>query len=278
MKAARVAAAMALCVIASGALAGNPANPATASDAYLKPHVRVGERITDVYSKSFSWSGKGLKGFVWRYSGASTSTVVAVTPEAIVSDEADRTDGQAPTPPARAKVLADGNTHCYKGKCRIDRETSGTFFIPLLWGHAPARVHAGSHWTVTIDKPWEIGPRGTELVQVVSTDPAHGEIMLVRHGTGSGVTQDELRLMAQEHPIKITTSDGKKIAVTLHPGKATWSGYTTVRRGVIVGDEIMLTQQVQFVAKNGKAWNAELRVYTLLNLGGDEGSEAVLRS
>jgi hypothetical protein len=270
MRAARVAAAMALCVVAGGAVAGDPTSPAMTSDAYLKPHVRVGERITDVYSKSFSWSGKGLKGFVWRYSGASTSTITAVTPQAIVSDEADRTDGQVPAPPVQAKVLADGNTHCYKGKCQIDRETSGTFFIPLLWGNAPTHVHAGSHWTVTIDKPWEIGPKGAEQVRVVSTDPANGEITLVRHGTGSGVTQDELRLMGAKKPIEITTADGKKIAVTLHPGKATWSGYTTVRRGLIVGDEIMLTQQVQFVAKNGKTWNAELRVYTLLNLGGNE--------
>jgi hypothetical protein len=30
----------------------------------------------------------------------------------------------------------------------------------------------------------------------------------------------------------------------------------------------MVTQQVVFVAKDGKTWNAELRAYTLLNLGG----------
>jgi hypothetical protein len=70
-------------------------------------------------------------------------------------------------------------------------------------------------------------------------------------------------------PIEITTADGDRVAVTLHPGKSTWSGYTTIRRGVIVGDEIMVTQQVAFVAKDGRTWNAELRVYTLLNMGSD---------
>jgi hypothetical protein len=254
---------------AGAALAVNPA-PTTTTDGYLKPHVRVGEQITDVYSKSVSWSGDGLRGHVARYSGTSTYTITAVRPDAIVFDELDRSDGQPPSPAVHgAKVLADGNTWCYQGKCRINGQTSGVFFIPLLWGVAPDSLHAGSAWRVKIDEPWEIGPKGVEQVRVIDVDAAHGAITLVRHGSGTGPSSDELRWVHASAPVQITTTDGNRVAVTLRPGNSTWSGRTTIRRGVIVSDEIMLTQQVAFVAKDGKTWNAELRAYTLLNLGGD---------
>jgi hypothetical protein len=253
---------------AGAALAVNPA-PTTTTDGYLKPHVRVGEQITDVYSKSVSWSGDGLRGHVARYSGTSTYTITAVRPDAIVFDELDRSDGQPPSPAVHgAKVFADGNTWCYQGKCRINGQTSGVFFIPLLWGVAPDSLHAGSAWRVEIDEPWEIGPKGTEQVRVVDMDAAHGAITLVRRGSGTGPSSDELRWMHASAPVRITTTDGNRVAVALRPGNSTWSGRTTIRRGVIVSDEIMVTQQVAFVAKDGKTWNAELRAYTLLNLGG----------
>ena len=269
MKAIRWPLMVALGAFADAALAVNPATM-TATDGYLKPHVHVGEQITDVYSKSVSWSGAGLRGYVVRYSGASTYTITAVAPDAIVFDELDRSDGQPLAPAVQgAKVLADGNTWCYKGKCRINDQTSGVFFIPLLWGVAPDSMHAGSTWRVKIDEPWEIGPTGKEQVRVIDMDPAHGAITLVRHGSGTGPSSDELRWMRASTPIEITTADDKRIAVTLQPGNSNWSGRTTIRHGVIVSDEIMVTQQVKFVAKDGKTWNAELRAYTLLNLGGD---------
>lgn len=270
MKAIRWMPMLALGAFAGAALAVNPAAPAATAHGYLKPRVHVGERITDVYAKSVSWSGAGLQGHVVRYSGTSTYTITAVGPDAIVFDEVDRRDGQPPPPAVHgAKVLADGNTWCYQGKCRINAQTSGVFFIPLLWGAAPESLHAGSTWRVTIDEPWEIGPKGTEQVRVVGADAAEDTVTLVRHGSGNGPSLDELHWMRAGKPIEITTADGDRVAVTLHPGKSTWSGYTTIRRGVIVGDEIMVTQQVAFVAKDGRTWNAELRVYTLLNMGSD---------
>jgi hypothetical protein len=270
MKANRRMLVLVLGAFADVALGGNPA-PVASRDGYLKPHVRVGEQITDVYSKSVSWSGDGLRGHVARYSGTSAYTITAVRPDAIVFDERDRSDGQPPSPVVHgAKVLADGNTWCYQGKCRINDQTSGVFFIPLLWGVAPDSLHAGSEWRVEIDEPWEIGPKGVEQVRVVDIDAAHGAITLVRHGSGTGPSSDELRWMHANTPIQITTTDGNQVAVTLQPGDSTWSGRTTIRRGVIASDEIMLTQQVEFVAKDGKAWNAELRAYTLLNRGGTE--------
>lgn len=261
---------LALGALAGAALAVNPAAPVATADGFLKPRVRVGEQITDVYSKSVSWSGAGLQGHVVRYSGTSTYTITAVGPDAIVFDETDQSDGQPPPPAVHgAKVLADGDTWCYRNTCRVNDQTSGVFFIPLLWGVAPESLRAGSTWRVTIDKPWEIGPEGTEQVRVVGADAAEGTVTLVRHGSGNGPSSDELHWMRAGKPIEITATDGDRIAVTLHPGKSTWNGYTTIRRGVIVGDEIMVTQQVAFVAKDGRKWNAELRAYTLLNLASD---------
>lgn len=252
------------------ALAASAPLASPSSGFHLAPRVHVDERITDVYAKSVSWFGAGLKGHVTRFSGTSTYTITAAGSDAIVFDEQDRGDGQPPSPVVHgAKVLADRNTWCYNGRCRTNDQTSGVFFIPLLWGAAPEHLQPGSTWNAKIDQPWEIGPKGTERVRVVRTDPLDGGITLVRHGAGTGPSSDELRWVRAKHPIEITTLDGKHVAVTLHPGKATWSGYTTVRRGVIVGDEIMLTQQVQFVARDGRSWDAELRVYTLLNLASD---------
>lgn len=255
------------------ALAASAPAASTGSNFYLTPRARIGERITDVYAKSVSWSGAGLKGHVARYSGTSTYIITAAGPDAIVFDELDRSDGQPPSPVVHgAKVLADGNTWCYKGTCQINDQTSGVFFIPLLWGTAPESLHAGSTWRVKIDKPWEIGPKGDEQVRVVGTDPANGVVTLVRHGAGEGMSSDELHWMRGKTPFETTTADGKQVAVTLRPGEATWSGYTTVRHGVVVGDEILLTQQVKFVARDGRSWNAELRVYTLLDLASDTGA------
>jgi hypothetical protein len=266
----RVVAAV-LAFVAGGAVAaGAPA--ASPHPDYLKPQVRVGEQITDVYAKSVSWSGPGLKGHVARYSGTSTYTVTSVEAGAIAFDELDRADGRPPSPAVGAKVLADGNTWCFNGECRINDQTSGVFFIPLLWGTAPEEVHAGSAWRVEIDKPWEIGPKGEEQVRVVDTDPVNGAITLMRHGTGEGWSSDELRWVRGKTPFQITTADGEQVVARPHPGTATWSGYTTIRRGVIVSDEIMLTQQMEFVARDGRSWHAELRVYTLLDLASDTGA------
>lgn len=258
-----------LLAMVAGMAAANPAHRGSPADGYLKPELKVGEQLMAVYSKSVSWFGPGLKGHGRRFSGVSTMTIASVTPDAVAFTQRDVTDGQPPGPTHHGKILAGRSTVCTQGKCRLDDETSGWFFMPYLWGQPPPFLQAGSHWSVRIDKPWEIGPEGTEQVRVVSTDPANGEITLVRHGTGEGPSSDDLYRASSKKPLEITTSDDKKVAVTLHPGKAAWTGYTTVRRGVIVGDTILLTQQVRFVAANGKTWNAEFRVYTLENLGND---------
>jgi hypothetical protein len=50
------------------------------------------------------------------------------------------------------------------------------------------------------------------------------------------------------------------------PGTARWNGYTTIRRGVIVSDTIMVRRRVTLVSRSGDKFEGEQRSYTLLNL------------
>ena len=258
----RIVATIVFCMCAATAAA------APEADTYLKPDLKAGEKLTDVYSKTVSLSSEGFQSKVSRYSGSSGYTITAVTPEAIVADEIDRGDGQPASPAVHGvKFLADEVTVCYRGKCAINAQTSGLVFNRLLWGNAPHELNAGVSWTVKVDNPWEIGPAGTEQVRIVGVDPANGGITLARSGSGKGPSSDELQRGG--NPIEITAADGRKIEVSLIPGTTSWSGYTTVRRGVIVGDEIMTTQKVMLKAKDGRTFDGELRTYTLLDLAGD---------
>lgn len=270
MKLACFFAVITLLAAACDAGAAAPVDHGTPSGVYLEPDLHVGERLTDVFSKTVSLRGAGFREHVGRISGSADYVVTAVSPEAITLDSDDRYDGVPASGPVHGfRILADGVTQCYRGKCAPDDQTSGLTFNRLLWGDAPREVSAGSHWTLRIPAPWEIGPAGVEAIRVVSVDPADGEITLVRNGAGAGASSDRLRAEKTGKPLRITTTDGRQLDVRLLPGKATWSGYTTVRKGVIVGDEIMVVQQVKLVARNGETFEGELRAYTLLNLARD---------
>ncbi|HJU26395.1 MAG TPA: hypothetical protein VJ722_06960, partial [Rhodanobacteraceae bacterium] len=140
--------------------------------------------------------------------------------------------------------------------------TSGLLFNRYLWGEVPDEVEAGSNWTATIGKPWEIGPPGTESVRVLRLDAENGGITLTREGTGAGASSDD----ARQPQITIATNDGRSLRVKVIPGKSHWSGYTTIRKGVIVGDAILLERPVTLVADTGEKFQGKERVYTLENL------------
>lgn len=251
------------CLGSSSAYAGSTA-------AYLSPNLKLGERLSDVFSKTVSIKGTGFDEKVDRISGSADYRVTGVTPEAFLFDEEDRYDGRPTRGVAHdVKILQDGITHCYKGKCAVDDETSGLTFNPLLWGKAPDDIRAGTTWTVTIPKPWEIGPAGTEQVRVVRVDPLNDVITLTRTGIGSGPSSDDRYRRQNGAPVQITTTAGKAIDVSVIPGKTTWRGYTTICKGVIVSDEIVVQRHVTLVSKGGDKFEGEQRSYTLLNLSQD---------
>jgi len=241
---------------------------ADSSDGYLKPAVKTGERLADVFSKTVSILGAGFDEYVKRVAGSADYTVSGVAADGISFDSDYRYDGFA-SGSGSYKALADGMTSCIKDKCSLDDETSGLLFNPLLWGPVPKDIHVGSTWTVNVAKSWEIGPPGTEQVRVVSLDPANGEITLAREGSGSGVSSDDEAREQAGKPVTITR-DGKEIQVSVTPGTTHWSGYTTIRKGVIVGDVIMVERHVTMVAKTGEKFEGEQRSFTLLNLLKDD--------
>ena len=234
------------------------------SDAYLKPALKSGEQLADVFSKAVSIQGTGFDEYVKRVSGSADYTVSGVAGDGITFSSDYRYDGLG-SGSGSYKAMSDGMTNCNKGKCSIDDETSGLLFNPLLWGPTPKDIHVGSSWTVHIAQSWEIGPPGTEEVRVVSLDPANGEITLAREGSGSGTSSDDEARAQSGKPVTIT-KDGKSIEVSVVPGATHWSGYTTIRKGVIVGDVIMVERHVTLVAKTGEKFEGEQRIYTLLNL------------
>ncbi|WP_158754850.1 hypothetical protein [Dyella sp. S184] len=249
---------------------GSSSAYAESTAAYLSPSLKVGEHLSDVFSKAVSIKGTGFNEKVDRISGSADYRVTGVTPEAFIFDEEGRYDGR-PTHGVThdIKILQDGITNCHKGKCVVDDDTSGVTFNPLLWGNAPDGIRAGTTWTVTIPKPWEIGPAGTEQVRVVRVDPLNDVITLIRHGSGSGPSSDDLYRQQSGTPIQITTTTGKTIDVSVIPGQTTWRGYTTICKGVIVSDEIMVQRHVMLVSKGGDKFEGEQRSYTLLNLSQD---------
>ena len=142
---------------------------------FLRPDLKVGERLSDVFSKTVSTRGAGFVEKVDRISGTADYTVTGVTAKAFVFDEDDRYDGHpAPGPVHDIEILRDGITNCHAGNCRINDQTSGVIFNPLLWGKAPEQLRAGVSWDVAIARPWEIGPAGTEQVRVLRADPRDG--------------------------------------------------------------------------------------------------------
>lgn len=234
------------------------------------PRPQGGEHLSDVFAKTVSTKGEGFEEKVDRISGTADYTVTGVTAKAFVFDESDRYDGYPASGPVHdIEILRDGITNCHAGKCRINDQTSGVIFNPLLWGKAPDQLRAGTSWDVAIPDPWEIGPAGTEQVRVLRVDPGNGSITLLRTGRGEGMSSDDQSREKRAKPMQITTTARKTVTVSVIPGKASWSGYTTIRRGVIVSDVIMVQRHVTLVSASGEKFEGEQRSYTLLNLSRD---------
>lgn len=247
-------------IVAAALAVSGSARADTPSRTFLQPNLTVGERMTHVFSRAISIKGEGFKEYVIRISGTARDTILSIEPRGITLQEHYRYDGHA-AGSGRWKILADGVTHCWKGRCSIDRDTSGIIFSPQLWGHVPGNIHVGSTWTATIAEPWELGPPGKEAVRVVGMDPARHVVTLVRRGSGDYEAGDD-----SAHAITITTGDGKPLQVKVKPGASRWRGRTIVRDGIIVGDTIMVTRQVTLVSASGRTFSGEERAYTLENL------------
>lgn len=237
------------------------ANAKTPAHVYLQPHLRVGERLSHVFSRTISIEGAGFKEIVQRVSGTGRSVVASTGPRGIVAHSEYRYDG-SPSSAGTEKFMADGATVCWNDRCAVDHDTSGAIFNRTLWGNAPEGLQVGSIWAATITQPWELGPSGTETVRVVQMDPASHSITLFREGHGSGRSLHD----QQVRQLAITTDEGTSLKVTTVPGMTRWSGRTIVREGVIVADTLMVERDVTLVTASGRKFRGRERAYTLENL------------
>lgn len=228
---------------------------------FLRPNLQVGEHLSHVFSRAISIKGSGFKEIVDRVSGTDDSTVVAIDSKGIVLGEGYRYDGH-PAGSDKIRIMAGGTTLCRAGRCAVDHETSGALFNPLLWGHAPGKLHVGETWNVTISEPWELGPPGDETVHVVRMDPASHTITLFREGRGSGLSLHD----QSTGQVTIDADNGLALKVMVVPGESSWRGRTIVRDGIIVADSIMVKRHVTLVAASGRKFEGEQRAYTLENL------------
>ncbi len=228
-----------------------------ASNPYLTLQLQKGQVYADLFSKAVEVQGEGFDPYVGRYSGSAAYKVLDPDPANSTFDEKYPALGKAEV---EADVIrkGDGETWCHDGKCDVDRETSGLAFNPLLWGMPAGDLKLGQTWQVQVTEPWEIGPAGSETVKVVSLDAANGIVTLEREGSGMGQSQDDGRKL----PI---TVQGKKVPATVTAGPSTWSGLTTIQRGIILNDEILIRRSVTLQTEAG-TFKGEETEYTLLNL------------
>ena len=255
-----------LVVIACAFACIAPAAIAEPSSTYLAPNLKIGESLSSVFSKAVAITGPGFHDVVKRISGTGEEVVTAIHGNEISFNASAIYDGR-PVQKGIHKRLEDGITDCWNGQCAVNDETSGTIFNRYLWGKAPQDLHPGSSWAVTIAKPWEIGPRGSEQVRVLRLDPRNREITLSRAGSGAGPSSDD---ETYKNKVTIITTAGKTLDVQVVPGQAHWRGYTTVREGVVVADEILVERHVTLVASTGQRFEGEQRSYTLENLASDQ--------
>ena len=79
-----------------------------------------------------------------------------------------------------------------------------------------------------------------------------------RSGEGEGAAENEIK--------KVTlTKDKKTYAVEVTQGKATWDGYTTFRRGIIMSDVLLMQRPITVSSPEIAESTGIERQYILLN-------------
>lgn len=227
------------------------------ADVYLSPKLRMGQVMSNIFSRTISFKPEGADEAVWRASGTAIYTVVDNSLANLALDGQFRYDGR-PQSTGKTVIKDSGKTLCYKEKCGLNTDASGLLYNPFLWGSPKGTLHSGTNWEVSIQEPWELGPAGKETVTVLLVDPKNHSVTLKREGTGEGFFADEA---TQIH----ITKAGKSYLVDVAPGKAHWIGYTTFREGVVISDELLVDRSVTLSSKELASITTSQREYILLN-------------
>jgi|HubBroStandDraft_1064217.scaffolds.fasta_scaffold00622_21 hypothetical protein len=229
----------------------------------LTPQFAPGQTYSNVFSILHSLTADGYDESARRNGGSADYTVLASDPQSYRLHVQYRYDGR-PRGDGEVRVVDDGRTNCHQRNgaedCEPYLDGSGLVYNPLLWGPPPRQLKSGMSWTVTIKPAWELGgAEGVQKVTVVSVDAATGTVVLLREGESQGLFGEG------ETPQRQLTRGGKEESVTLTAGTAHWRGYTTIVKGVIFSDALLVTRDDTVRDAAGASAPARERWIMLLN-------------
>ena len=228
-----------------------------AAAAYLEPNLHAGQRLGNVFSRALSYKADGFDELVFRASGTGAYTVTGSSPADVIFDSSFRYDGR-PESRGKTEIKDGGRTVCWKDNCSPETDASGPLYNPLIWGEPNGKLRPGMSWSVSIAKPWELGPAGQETVTVVELDRATHSVTLKREGQGDGYFDNDIKKLR-------VTKAGKTYSVDVAPGHAHWTGYTRFREGVVMSDELLVERTVTLKSAELGEIPAHQREYILLN-------------
>jgi hypothetical protein len=113
-------------------------------------------------------------------------------------------------------------------------------------------------WTVALPKPWGMGPPGSQTVHVIHVDAAAHMVMLRRDGTGQGP-------FAHDDSHVTLTKDSVSTTFDVAPGAARWTGYTIIRDGAVIADELIVERSLVLMAPGRNPIRATERQYVVYN-------------
>lgn len=226
-------------------------------NAALVPHPHVGDTLPNAVVFTDAYKADGYPEIATTQSGTLTFVVTNARPDSLAFAVTEYGYGQGGR--QASVVMRDGRrTRCVDGECDLYTDASGVLYNPYMWGDAPHDVCDGMTWTVTLPKPWGMGPPGSQTVRVIHVDTAAHMVMLRRDGTGEGpAAHDDSHLTLSKDSVSTT--------FTVTPGAARWSGYTIIRNGAVVADEILVERSLVLTAPGHDPIRAIEHQYVVYN-------------
>jgi hypothetical protein len=227
-------------------------------DNYLKPHVKAGDVLSDITYRVISLQTPGYDDSVYQIPATGTFTFAEdPVPDAISWRISARYDGKTSIKDEAGEFRDAGKTECFKGQCNLTTDASGPFFNPTFWGEPKGPLKPGMHWTVNLQRPWELGPPGQHTVIVISVDPANGIVILKREGSGVGSFEGK-------NDVAMLKRDGKQYRVAVKYGNAHWVGQAVFQHGVAISDELLCNMSVELSSPEVGTIKAQERQYMSL--------------
>jgi hypothetical protein len=251
----------ALVALAGSALVGLEAS---AAPPLLSAELAPGQSYGTVFSILRSVKADGYDPYAGRNGGSADYTVLSVQSNGWRLRSTYRYDGRAEGA-GEVEIRDGGRTNCSlkadgSADCQPALDASGLLYNPLLWGISPAHLSAGATWSLDIVPAWELGgAHGRQQVTVVSVDRATGTVVLQREGDSEGFFGEDEPTQRQ------LTRGGKTETLEVIPGKSHWKGYTTVVKGIIFSDELLVTRDSMMRNQEGQTVHASERWIMLLN-------------